>query len=222
MLTRQTYCSSWRSTVAIWIAASAASAPLLPAFVPARSMACSIVSTVKMPKPIGISSFKLTCADAAARFAGHVVEMRRRAADDAAERDQRVVAAARGQLLDGERCLERARHANDLDVAGSDAVLQQRADGGVEQSIDDEVVEPRRDDAEAQAARVEVAFERLDAVIHAASSRSAASETYSTTSSPNPDNPCMCFGAPTTRMRRTPSARTICAPMPNVRKSMPR
>ena len=58
-LRRQNYCSSWRSTVAIWIAASAASAPLLPAFVPARSMACSIVSTVRTPNPIGISSFKL-------------------------------------------------------------------------------------------------------------------------------------------------------------------
>src|SRR6185436_13241906 len=59
---RQTYCSSCRSTVAIWIAASAASAPLLPPFVPARSMACSIVSTVKMPKPIGIPSFLLISA----------------------------------------------------------------------------------------------------------------------------------------------------------------
>ena len=89
-----------------------------------------------------------------------------------------------------ERRLERARHAHDLDVAGHDTVLQKRADGRVEQAIDDEVVEPRRDDAEAQAARVEVAFERLDAIIHA-SLRSAASETYSTTSSPKPDSACM-------------------------------
>src|SRR5690606_22322439 len=47
------YCSSLRDSVAISIAVDAASAPLFPAFVPARSTACSIVSTVSRPKPIG-------------------------------------------------------------------------------------------------------------------------------------------------------------------------
>src|SRR5690606_8838520 len=49
------YCCSLRTRVAISIAVSAASAPLFPAFVPARSTACSIVSTVRRPKPIGTS-----------------------------------------------------------------------------------------------------------------------------------------------------------------------
>src|SRR5690606_10624082 len=38
--------------------ARAASAPLLPAFTPARSMACSTVSQVRTPKPTGISPWK--------------------------------------------------------------------------------------------------------------------------------------------------------------------
>jgi len=42
--------------LAISIAASAASEPLLPAFVPARSIACSIVSVVNTPNIIGNSS----------------------------------------------------------------------------------------------------------------------------------------------------------------------
>src|SRR5690606_6261564 len=48
------YCSRLRDNVAISIAVNAASAPLFPAFVPARSTACSIVSTVSSPKPIGM------------------------------------------------------------------------------------------------------------------------------------------------------------------------
>ena len=94
------YCSSWRSTFAIWIAASAASAPLLPAFVPARSIACSIVSTVSTPNPIGNLLGQARCVMPRARLAGDVVEMRRGAADHAAERDQRLIAAARRELLD--------------------------------------------------------------------------------------------------------------------------
>src|SRR5690606_15369031 len=56
----QAQCSRCFSALAICTAASAASAPLLPAFVPARSTACSIVSTVNRPKPIGISWSMLT------------------------------------------------------------------------------------------------------------------------------------------------------------------
>src|SRR5690606_3436056 len=44
---------SRRSKLAISSAAKAASTPLLPAFVPDRSMACSNVSTVSRPKPTG-------------------------------------------------------------------------------------------------------------------------------------------------------------------------
>lgn len=48
------YPSITRVRFAISIAAAAASQPLLPALVPARSMACSIFSVVRTPKIIGI------------------------------------------------------------------------------------------------------------------------------------------------------------------------
>src|SRR5207247_1208105 len=44
---------SWRSRSAVSIAVMAASKPLLPALVPARSMACSMVSVVRTPKTQG-------------------------------------------------------------------------------------------------------------------------------------------------------------------------
>src|SRR5580704_14070291 len=47
------YASRRRSRFAISIAANAASAPLLPAFPPARSTACSMVSVVSTPNAIG-------------------------------------------------------------------------------------------------------------------------------------------------------------------------
>src|SRR5919106_6534983 len=47
---------SLRINDTISIATIAASAPLLPALVPARSIACSIVSTVSTPKATGISN----------------------------------------------------------------------------------------------------------------------------------------------------------------------
>ena len=46
----------------ISIAVKAASEPLLPDFVPARSIACSRFSVVKTPKDIGISLDKATVA----------------------------------------------------------------------------------------------------------------------------------------------------------------
>ena len=47
---------------AVSIALLAASAPLLPAFVPARSIACSILSVVKIPKITGMPSESETAA----------------------------------------------------------------------------------------------------------------------------------------------------------------
>ena len=43
-----------RRRLTISITASVASSPLLPAFVPARSIACSIVSVVRIPNPTGM------------------------------------------------------------------------------------------------------------------------------------------------------------------------
>ena len=53
------YCEMSLLKLAISIAETAESYPLLPAFVPARSIACSIVSVVKTPKIIGMS----VCSD---------------------------------------------------------------------------------------------------------------------------------------------------------------
>src|SRR5699024_11892198 len=50
-----TYSSNAFIKFAISIAAVAASAPLFPAFVPPRSIACSIVSVVAIPKITGVS-----------------------------------------------------------------------------------------------------------------------------------------------------------------------
>ena len=74
----------------ISIALTAASHPLLPALVPARSIACSIVSVVSTPKATGTSLSAATGADALGGLARDVVEVRGRAADDGAERDDRV------------------------------------------------------------------------------------------------------------------------------------
>ena len=48
--------------LAISIAAIAESAPLLPAFVPARSIACSMFSVVTTPKIVGTPVWRPTCA----------------------------------------------------------------------------------------------------------------------------------------------------------------
>ena len=53
---------SARSRFAISIPATAASNPLFPAFVPARSTACSIVSVVSTPKITGTPVSIVTCA----------------------------------------------------------------------------------------------------------------------------------------------------------------
>ena len=52
----------FRKRFAISIAATAASAPLLPAFVPARSIACSMFSVVTTPKIVGTPLASPTCA----------------------------------------------------------------------------------------------------------------------------------------------------------------
>ena len=74
----------------------AASAPLLPAFTPARSMACSTVSQVSTPKLTAHGAVERDLSDALAHLAGHVLEVRCAAADDAAQRDDARVLPALG------------------------------------------------------------------------------------------------------------------------------
>ena len=60
--------------------------------------------------------------EAAGAFAGDVVEVRRRALDHGAERDDGVVALAQRQLARDQRQVERARRAHDLDLLVARAV----------------------------------------------------------------------------------------------------
>ena len=65
---------------------------------PARSSACSSVSQVSSPKPTGDAGLERDPGQAVGGRAADVVEVRRAAADDDAERDDRVVALARPGL----------------------------------------------------------------------------------------------------------------------------
>ena len=91
-------------------AVSAASKPLLPALVPARSIAWSRVSAVTTPKTTGIAGLQADLRDALGHLVGHEREVRRVALDDAAQADHRGVAAAAARALGGQRDLEPARH----------------------------------------------------------------------------------------------------------------
>ena len=71
--------------------------------------------------------------ESAGALAGDVVEMRRRALDHGAERDDRVVALAERQLARDERQVERAGRAHDLDLLVARAVSPQRVDGAAHQ-----------------------------------------------------------------------------------------
>ena len=82
-----------RPRFAISSAVDAAAQPLLPALVPARSTACSMVSVVSTPKMTGTPRVEAHLGDALGDLGGDVVEVRRAAADDGAEADHGVVLA---------------------------------------------------------------------------------------------------------------------------------
>src|SRR5580700_2958885 len=98
---------------------------------------------------------------AARAFTGHIVKVRRVAADHTPERHERVITTAGGQLAGRDRQLERARYAHHRQVRGRAAVLEPRAGGALEQTRHDEIVETRRDDRDFAAARVNLAFDEL-------------------------------------------------------------
>ena len=133
---------------AISTAASAASAPLLPASPPARSTACSIVSHRQQAEADGDARVERRLDHAPRGLAADVLEVRRPAANDAAERDDRLVAARLGQAPAGERQLPRPGHEHDRDLVGADAALHQPVDRAVEEPLDDVGVVPRRDDGD--------------------------------------------------------------------------
>ena len=102
---------------AISIAASAASAPLLPSD-PARARsAWSTSSTVEHAEGDRHAGVAHHLAHAVGDAAAHVLEVRRAAADHDAERRDRVVAAALREHARRVRDLEGAGHPGDVDVA---------------------------------------------------------------------------------------------------------
>ncbi len=72
-----------------------------------------------------------------------VFEVRCRATDQAAKTNDRIDPRALRGALRGNRDLERARHAQHEQLIVLDAVFAQRFLGAREQSVGDEVVEPR-------------------------------------------------------------------------------
>ena len=79
------------------MAVMAASKPLLPLFAPARSMACSTVLVVSTPNATGTPDSSASLRQTLRAFAGHVIEVRRIAADHRAQADDAVVAFLRQQ-----------------------------------------------------------------------------------------------------------------------------
>ena len=72
------------------MAVIADSKPLLPALVPARSMACSMVSVVSTPKTTGTPVSSCACWMPAAHWPATLLVVAGRAADDRAEADDGV------------------------------------------------------------------------------------------------------------------------------------
>ena len=125
-------------------------------------------------------------------LAGHVLEVRRLAADDAAEADHRVVIG--GQRPGGERDLERPGHPRHRDVVVGDAGRRQSAAGTVEQAQRDVAVEAGGDDGHAQTGTVEHRLgdaRPADVLGHqpVAPAGEMSSPTRSTICRPNPSRP---------------------------------
>ena len=136
-----------------------ASPPLLPAPVAARSSACSTDSTVSTPNATGTPLSSARALQAAGTFAGDVLEMRRVAADHAAERHQRVEAAAAGEATHGHRQLEGPGHAHHRQLARLTAALEPGGLRSLEKACDDEIVEARCHDRHLASVRVRLAFD---------------------------------------------------------------
>ena len=139
------------------MAASAASAPLLPE--PAAGAIGRLLDRVdgehaERGRDTGRGVHR---CDAIGRAAGDVVEVRRVAPDHGTETDDRVDVAELCELSRRDRNLERAGHPHDVDVAVRDTALAKCCYRAVQQARGDDVVEARDHDADPHAGRVEAA-----------------------------------------------------------------
>src|SRR5690606_4870578 len=213
-----------RSRLTISSAASAASSPLLPAFVPARSIACSIVSTVSTPTPTG-----MPCArDAATMPWMHWAETcskcgvaPRMTAPSATMASERRVAAtfstaSGSSIAPGTRTSSRS---------ASTAPWRRRQPIAPRISAST-IVSLNR---EATSVNFASRAERSPSIVFIVympclclggpqrprrATRRRQPSTYSVTSRSNPESACICFGADSTRIRCTPRSFRICAPTP--------
>ena len=148
--------SSCATTSAISIAATAASCPLLPVPSPARASASSTELVVSTPNAIGTP----VAAAAVVRPVRHrrrdVFEVRRLAANQAAEADDGVEAPALRGVLRRQRDLERARHAHDRDVVRRDAGGRERRQRAGLQAVGHEVVVLRHHERKPKSRRAAV------------------------------------------------------------------
>src|SRR5882724_100065 len=96
----------------------------------------------------------------AARHVGRdQIEVRRLAADEDAERHDRVVLLCVGEAPRDRRQLERSRHADDCDGGVLRAVARQAVDRPREEAGNQRLVEPARDDRDAKPLRPEMSFD---------------------------------------------------------------
>ena len=93
-------------------------------------MACSSVSQVSTPKPIGTPVRERHFSDAASHFINDDIIVRGVATKQAANGDQGVVLAGFGQQFGGRRNLEGSGDADDFNVLGSCSGAAQRVGGG--------------------------------------------------------------------------------------------
>ena len=123
------------SSDTISMAESSAVPPLVAHFVPARSMACSIVSVVSTPKAMGTPVESDTLATPLRDFAGDVIEVGRRAANHAAERDDGVDFALDARSSSRRAGFRKSRaRGRCVTASGVDAVTHERVDRAGDQS----------------------------------------------------------------------------------------
>src|SRR5579885_3016719 len=101
--------------------------------------------------------------EAACALAGDIVEVRRVPADDAAEGDDGVVAAALAELARREGQLESSRNARHRELLGRPAALAPCLDRSPQQTRDDGFIEARGDDGDASSAGARLALDQADA-----------------------------------------------------------
>ena len=116
------------------------------------------------PKATGTPVSSAAELESGGRLAGDVVEVRRLAADHAAESDDAGVAARLRKRHRAERQLERARHGHHRDRLLCDPGLLELGERRREQPVHDLAVEARDDDADAATRVPRLALEQVDVV----------------------------------------------------------